>query len=1530
MKKRYRRISAALITASIALSMLIPVRAAESRRWAEGSVKATLRLDYSQELSQLRARDIQAELLEGRSSLGSISLTEPDSRRLGGYPAQVSLRDKMGGELTGSALPGALDLTVEGLPQGSYTLRFTGEGYTPCDARFVIDGYSQYVEVGTGDGTFALGDLDGSGRVDDRDRELLTQALGSTRRSDLDSFDLNGDGIIDIVDLAYVNHNVHTPAGRPTVLDTAAIGLLLDSRQADAELAAAGTVVSGGTLEDLLLENGPTAIFQSRYGTDEVQIPVPLAETVEAEQIQIVTPDGVLGSVQAGTVEVEYRGGTITRAFRSDSYSGVRAVTRTPGSSVITIPLGQRVAVKKVTVTVTKTAAGQYAAVQTIRFLKDIAPENLAEPNSTVKGLSAEAGDSMVNLTWGRLSNVSGYRVEYWPEGRESARRRLQVEVPQAQIAGLDNFETYLFTVTPVDSGWEGKPCAPVEAVPQPAKAPSAPDMVTVTPRDGRLELSWKGAKNAVWYEVYYTDRDGASPSAFRQSGGRVNGTTAVISGLSNGVTYYVYVVAGNSSGKSGPSRISSGTPTATDYSRPAGIPTQGLLSSSAIKSIALADPSNYAAAEYPGNSFNIGNVMDNDYRTHWTAKDWSHNEHVEVTFTRPVDLSAAIWVPRLDGAYPTNLRAYSVQIWYQGENLNTPGHLLTGGVDRGGVGSDSDVLTWPNIPNRASIPTSRFAILPFGPVKDVVKISVAVEQRDYTTVSLSELMFLEYDPARSLPDNIAGLFADDLRTRLAPGVKQAQIDALRQRLNSDEGNYYLHTAALADELALAQELLSGKTGGSVVLRGVQSRSGAADSKKYGQGGSDLQPLGAAAKAGQEITIYAVGIPAGEKVTVYATQFNAEVSAWQAEVGTLANGRNIFTVPKIGSQNTERGGSLYYTYSGSSPGAVQLHVRRGVDIPVLELSDWYTLSDSARKTRIGAYVDELTAYVAAQGINSGNALTKSLNVTEIATPTVLLSLPAAAVLNANGQSRESKIENLYQNVLAWEDLMHICKTTQGIDRTYEKNDMTSRQNVRCMQMFTGAFMYAAGSHIGIGYSSCAGVVSGQPIGKLGTGATANQLFGWGIAHEIGHNMDKLGRAEITNNLYSLMVQTYDGKQNTFSSRLELGNKYPAIFTKTAQGLPGASNDVFVQLGMYWQLHLAYDSGEKPMDFYNRFFKAWKAGTYTQGMNGLSYDEKVALTAAGTANRDLSEFFTRWGMQLSKPVADKLAAYPKESRAIWYLNDQSRRERLKGTAAASGTIAAEAKRTGEMTISVTITPSVTGSIQGYEILRNGEAIAFLPASGSGAVTYTDTMGSAGNRLYTYQVVAYGVQGNKIGSATTQDVQLTGLSGDEVAFHKSGTLGILAQDYRYGTGAEDVISKGTIVLTGSYRRDPRFLTMEVKGRFTRAKDAALEETLVEERPIDGYALFFATESGASAGDVDDGIFVFVPNLEREAQLQEGAASQCGGVNLLPSQIQAVLYRTDTSNSAESKRKTAETMWIHTPGGADLPAIVLEGGK
>ena len=331
--------------------------------------------------------------------------------------------------------------------------------------------------------------------------------------------------------------------------------------------------------------------------------------------------------------------------------------------------------------------------------------------------------------------------------------------------------------------------------------------------------------------------------------------------------------------------------------------------------------------------------------------------------------------------------------------------------------------------------------------------------------------------------------------------------------------------------------------------------------------------------------------------------------------------------------------------------------------------------------------------------------------------------------------------------------MHICLTTQGIDKTYRDNDMNVRQNIRCMQMFAGAFMYAAGNHIGIGAGSCAGMVAGKPV------VNGNQLFGWGIAHEIGHNMDKLGKAEITNNIYALMVQTWDGSQNIKTSRLEASNKYPAIFTKVAQGNPGASNNVFVQLGMYWQLHLAYD-GADSTEFFNKFFKAWKAGTYFAGQT--AYDDKVALTASAVSGKDLTEFFTRWGMTLSEATQEKLKTYEKETRAIWYLSDQSRRERLSNTEAASGTLTftAAVEKENPKEVKITIDSSkLTGKIQGYEILRDGKSIDFIcqPSSES-ELTYTDVVGSANHRTYKYSVIAYDILGNKVTEASVDNVRI----------------------------------------------------------------------------------------------------------------------------------------------------------------------------
>ncbi len=1623
------RIKQRVLSLLLAGALLVPGLPAAEAAWGGadlGGISATVRVDWPQTLEALRDRRVRAELYQEGRSLGTLDLTEEDGRAdLGGYPAVVALRNQDGGELGGGRWPGYLDMSVSGLPQGNYTLEFTGDGYADCRQELTIDRYSQHVTLGTADASFTLGDVDGDGRVNSRDREELAEALGSAGRRDLERYDLNGDGVVDVYDLAIVSRN-RNAEGRPEVRDTN----LLAPPVEEVRLGE-GISLSSGILEDLFRNNGQTVTLSGM----PLELAVSLAEPVEMEEIRIVSPEGP-EAMREGSVAVTYEDGSgETIPFDLSLPEGIRAIGPVEGSSVVKISLGRRVAVKEIVITVTRTEGGDYTTVESIQFLREIIPERPSAAGSVVRNLTAAAGSEKVSLRWSEVPNVSGYRVDYWLQDGSAGRRSLRVDVPRAEVTGLENLKTYLFTVTPVDGAWEGTACDPVSATPQPARAPSAPDMVSVSSLDSALSVGWKAAENATFYEVYYKAED---ESGYRQWGGRLSNTSTVITDLTNDVTYSIYIQAGNSVGVSGPSRTALGTPSAVDYSRPEGIPAEGILEGADVERVWLADPRNVSPTAYPASKpFQPEYMNDGDFSTHWTSHaygdgNWWNNKQVLASFSRPVDLSSVIWVPRLDGSYPNNLRLYTVTVWRQGDNLNGPGTLVSPNPLQGGSASDHN--TWLPVGNNPAV--TKFAVLPFEPVTDVVKIAVTIEQTAYTAVSLSELMFMEYDPARCLPDNIAALFSGELRTVLRPGVTQADIQALRQRLESGERNYYMNLDTLADELDLAEELLRSGTSSGVVQSGVQSRSAGADAK-YQQGGSDLQPLGVAAGAGQELTVYASGIPAGQKLTVYASQFNAEASAWRAEIGALSNGRNVLTVPQIGSQNTPRGGSLYLTYGGANPEGIRLHIRRGTDIPVLELADWHAWNDGQRRTELGRYVDELEAYAASL---VGDAQTNFRNVTEISTPTMLLSLPAAAVQSGAGRSRAERIETLYQAVLAWEDVMHICKTTQGIDKTYAQNDMRTRQNIRCMQMFAGAFMYAAGNHIGIGYGSCAGMVCGKPIASMGASDTANRLFGWGIAHEIGHNMDKLGKAEITNNLYALMVQTYDGKQNTLASRLEKSGKYPGIFTKTAQGLPGDSNDVFVQLGLYWQLHLAYDGGNKPMDFYNRFFKAWKAGTYFGGET--NYQDRVARTASAVANRNLTEFFTRWGMTLSDGTKAALAKLPEETRALWYLSDQSRRDRLAGVSQGQGTVSLTAALEGEKAVKLTITSSATqGKVQGYEILRNGVPIAFTTEA-----VYTDTIGSANHRTFAYSVRAYDTLGNRIaeasapelriaydktvpadaydisrngttvtftmkeetpvsglkltgvpasgkftvtvtdkdGKTTTArsgdfgqgnqavddknsyltyfqkpgaeaadtriwtydaktvvvtgvpegaDIRLISYAGDDVAFLENGAVGVLSKAYRYGTEAGQVIPAGTLIVTGTYRGDPAYQTVKIEGRFTRTVltgEAEEVQTTTESRWLDGRALLFAEiPADGKVCDISDGLFIFIPNVQKEAELQ-GGTSACNAASLLPAQMRAVLSRTDKPTLAESQRVTAETLWINTPGGEDLPAIELEEGE
>ena len=1553
-----------------------------------GSIGLTIRFDLPQTAAGAAARNLQLQVSSGGKTV-AVSLPHgTDGVNTLGADVSVTVKNTDGVELTNESRVGYYEVELAGLPAGGtqYELVLTGDGYKPFHRTVTLDGYSQHIIVGTGDSTFSLGDVDRDGAVDGGDLTAIDAHLGQSA-GQAAAYDLNGDGKIDITDLAYINRN-RGAAGQPQLLDTAAIVL--------ARLDTAGLALSGGSADDLFQGDTPVTITPDEGKALELPIVLDEVNGVVMSMIQITCPDTV-GAVQAGTTLVELADGSnLTVPFGSPLPAGVHAIGQTIGERVVTIDLGRKVAVKKVTIQVTAVAGeADFATVTKIEFLKDIVPDNPQNEADKVKNLTVTPGDGRVTLSWSAVNNVTGYTVAYGTSSNALTQSAAS-GTTQTVISGLDNLKTYYFQVTAVNGDWKGTPSRVVSAMPQPAGVPGAPSNIRITESDQSLRLSWGSTKDASYYQVFYRT---AGQTSFQQFGGNLTATNATITGLTNGTTYEVAIKAGNQRGTGPYSATASGTPKKEELAMP-DLPAEGRIDSSMVQSVVMENPGNVDRSLCP--NFTTAHVIDNDAATYWVANQWWASSRFTYTFKEPQDMNYAILVPYLGGNHKYALNTYTVTA------KNSAGET---------------VLEQTQYSAKTMDPNKNYLVLTFPMVEDVKELSITLNEREGNgcRVSISEMAFYKSD---SLADDIANLFTDGSFTALRDRVSAETISALSARLDA-KADFYLDLARLKDELALASSLLQGNSDAlGLVKSDFQARAAAKDSQ-YGQSASDLQPLGATARAGATVAVYA-SLPTDAPVYVVPTQYYGESGVWRGSPIKLENGRNYIYVPKIGSLTDERGGPLYLTYAGNNPGAIRIQVRGDKNTftpPVLELSNWYSTGETARKDAIRAYVTQLQSYVSSLG--SAKMATDIRNVTEISTPSVLLSIPAdraLAGLQGVNSSLDAMVETMYQNVLAWEDELYVANQVQGIipsggARTDSyRYPMTTRQNIRYMRMFAGAFMYAAGSHIGVGYGSTQALVCGRPVASTGTGNT-NGLFGWGIAHEIGHNMDKLGKAEITNNIYALAMQAWDGSAMTRDTRLTASNIWPAIYAKTSTGRPGSAANVFVQLGMYWQLHLAYDTGDKPLDFYNRFFTTWKSGKYS----GYSYDEKVALTASETANRNLAPFFTRWGMTLSDGVVSALSKYPAEPRDIWYLNDASYAYRLGGSTAFQGTVDLTADvQNSEVTLTIS---GGDDSVLGYEVLRNGKPIGFTTGN-----TYTDDLGAANNLTYTYSVipvdklgnpgdavsapqvrVAYDktispslyttstsgghieftmrsgsvpvtglkVSGGSLSACTveikadsmsawkavtlgpadssggiayfakpgtsgdsriwTYDVhalRVTGLPagasvelldypGDRVDFYEGASVGKLAQALHYDGGE---VPAGTVVIVGTYRGDPVYNTVEVQARYNTTAEAQEENGVTSmERAVNGYALLYAEiPADGAVSDTADGFWVFVPDWEAEKALN----TESGVTADDPTEFRVVLYRTDTPDSSASRRVTSETLWTSFPQTDELPQIVLTG--
>ncbi|MDE7311197.1 MAG: M60 family metallopeptidase [Eubacterium sp.] len=1328
---------------------------------------------------------------------------------------------------TGELLPSKTGTVYENLEQGTYTLTVQADGFARYEQKIQVGDKAYGVKLMTGDidlgaaqtqahpGVLRIGDVNGDGQIDVEDKKLITDILdesgsiaASTQNQEAETetpeqnldeeskrADLNRDGKVDLADLEYF-----TKSYQAAPVESSVEASIPSSKVKAAT--GSNTKTNKGSIEDLFNNRGMGVQLSASNGLPiSPQNPVSVDFAFDNSQMEgMVFETGTEYPVSTAEVEITEADGNImtlnvpNTGLRSLDKGSVTAAKDANGT--ICIQLGKQVAVKKVTFRVTgmEKDKNSLAEISKVTFLDDMAsriPEPAADIPANVK---AENGSASFTLSWSKCDNVTGYEVCVWEDtdqaGAEKKEYVRQVTGTTLTVSSLDdrtkieNYKKYKAKVRSVNGMWRSGYSAEVSAEPKPTKKPDAPDYVKAAGQYQAVRVSWKMMKNTVTYNLYYKKENAAEYTKIEG----ISDNFYTVENLENLTKYLFYVTGVNELGEGAPSLTAAAMTKDMDLAK---VPRYRLINKAENGAVS---PKIVHAATGSGGM--KSSPKDTEAGTAWGSVDNNANSYYEMATWDGGgynSLGGRGLIYEFDQAYQIKMIALQepidqdtsygyakIQYW---DADNQPHTLGNGNIA---------VLRKTDAEGRV------YYMLRFDRAVTAKKIQIGLARSVASgTITVAEMYFYEYDPVE---DDIMGLYTDDLHTVLRSDVTHDTIDALRVRINTKEaesGEYHPDRDLLERELKTAEDILDSKLNTPVHIHsGITT-------KDVGRGFGGLnawQPLGITAAAGEQITVY---VGHGYKRTgdntslqLVATQYHAEAASMSQVVKTLKIGRNDIVIPKIWSGDFELGGALYvqYTGSGGAEDEYAVRVSGGVEVPVLDL---YQVTDQTeRMARISKYLADLGSYVsqmqakhrevheASANLNVHKAYDEKnciLGATDILLDTMMLSLPAAQVLSGS----KSNAETLSQSMNAMEEMMYLFYQHKGLNKNAkEAIDQIPKghQNIRYQRMFAGAFMYASGNHIGIEYGSTAGMVSGKPVQKDENGRwVSGQYFGWGIAHEIGHciNQGAYSIAEITNNYFSVLAQAKETNSSVRFVYYNEENPANTVFGKVTSNTKGRASNVFTQLGMYWQLHLAYDDGYnyKTYDDHqtqlDRLFFA-RVDSYARKPDRAPKPGGVALTLPGdtdqnlmrlacaAAKKDLLEFFERWGMTPDEGTIKYAEQFEKEERAIYYANDEARAYRLTnggtGSGANSNALAASRnyknsdKTSNQVEIRLSAPGIATaGDVLGYEIVRctvsedksNGlaydeEFAGFKMGNGKEEVVFTDTVSTINNRAVTYKV------------------------------------------------------------------------------------------------------------------------------------------------------------------------------------------------
>lgn len=1277
--------------------------------------------------------------------------------------------------------------------QKLYSVRLTAgfcEGYT-------------YEKDGLQPGVIKVGDVNNDGSINDTDKDILINKIDGEIIEEDYTTDLNYDNSTNLTDLtffsesykedskytsAYVEEFISPASIKSTFSDenTSVKGSLEEVLSGDGNLSLA--TADGG---DISPEN-PVTIgfdFDSESNTVVDGLTFQTSETPVAEAVIDVSYIGEDGEEHTETVPM--REGVSFLLAESEAYAEIDA------NGNINVHLGTQVAVKKVTLKITgmqkNTNLAEISKVEFVNGMESRIPEpEMDKPEN----LTAKAGSEQFIISWDPCLNVKGYEITVSQGDITETINAVKNSAVISTFNGKDvkNYTTYKVKVQAVNGSWKSGYCDEVEVTPKPTKRPDKPDNVSATGAYKSIVVGWKNMKDTQSYNVYYRLRD-TDDEYTKISNIKATGYT--LTNLEIATEYEIYVTGVNELGESPASLHCSAT--TTDLT-PAEMPRYNLINrdengnpgSAHIIAATMSGGSMEDSESDNGLKNTAWGTVDNDPYSYYSKNTWDDggfnalgSKGLTYTFDKEYKIDTVTWLKPLGNM---NFSYQKIKWWDADGKAHETGCIQC-------------VQTMKDANNRVYYMLK----LPYAINAKKIQIGFAHSLANINNITVSEVYFYHYD---TLMDEVMDLYVDDLHTVLKDDVTQQTIDDLREKINAPDefGEINFNQTALLAELETAEKILKDEK----ISSAVEIHTGIS-TVDVGRGFSGLnawQPLGVSLPADEQIVVY-VGHNTMKTGTLtnlrlICTQYNSESNGVITSGANLKVGANYFTIPKgaKSSSSFEAGGALYIQYQGSNANdKYSVRISGGTEVPKLDL---YKITDETeRMNRAVEYIRKLDEFVPEMEhlhneLHSGStnrnvqfAYDKQnciLGASDILLDTMLISLPAQQILAGTGSGTvEQRAETLLNSMTAMEDMMYLFYQHKGLNaKAINENNRIPKGhlNIRYQRMFSGAFMYASGDHIGIGWGSSSSISRAVPIVADEDGRyISGNYFGWGIAHEIGHciNQNTYVVAEITNNYFAQLAQAKD-------TNTGMRFQYQNIYNKVSSGTKGNCPNIATQLGMYWQLHLAYDKGlnYKTYPDYNEqlenLFYA-RVDTYSRNPSSAPAPKKIALALDGGTDQNLMrlacaasqknvlEFFERWGKTPNKATIAYAEQFEKETRAIFYANDDSRVYALNGDGGVLGTdcsvsaiknVSVNIGRTAnQVELKFTSTDIPEDDILGYEVIRciiEGGEVEESPVGFSTTASFTDTVTTMNNRAVFYKVTLIDKYLNRSASFTTKMVKI----------------------------------------------------------------------------------------------------------------------------------------------------------------------------